>query len=374
MKKLIFLLLLTACLLVGCSTQPSDSSPSLNPIPAIDPEEATLDALLNNMTLEAKVSQMFFVRFPEDDPIGQLQAHQFGGYLLFGKDFKNQTPDTIRQLTTNCQSVSSIPLFIGVDEEGGDVNRISSYPQFRATPFPSPKALMDSGGLSAVQADTQEKCILLKSLGINVNFAPVCDVSENPSDYIYSRTTGRNASETANYIKIVVQCMNANQIGSVLKHFPGYGPNSDTHQDFSRDPRPIDVFESTDFIPFQAGIQEGAGSVLISHNIIECMDASYPASLSGTVHQLLRDELNFDGVIITDDLDMAAINNLYTPEDAVVTAVNAGNDMIITSHYATDIPAVITAVQNGSISESQIDASVRRILKWKIQLGLITTN
>ena len=249
--------------------------------------------------------------------------------------------------------------------------RVSGNPAIRAEGFPSPQTLLQKGGMDAVTADAHEKDALLKSLNINVNFAPVCDLSQNPADYIYSRTTGRDAATTAEYAQNVAGAMTSDGMGSVLKHFPGYGPGGDTHKDFSRDSRPLETFESQDFLPFRAGVQAGAGSVLVSHNVIEAMDPDHPASLSPKVHEVLREALNFDGVILTDDLDMEAITKAYGADTAAVQAVAAGNDMILSSRYTIEIPAVVEAVRKGTLSEDQIGASVRRVLAWKMDLGLI---
>lgn len=346
------------------------------PLGAIDQEamaqitDAQLTNRLQAMTLEEKVGQLFFARYPGPGA-DQVQAqYQFGGYLLFGRDFKDKNAEQIKAEIQSLQQNTKIPMLIGVDEEGGEVVRVSTNPLLRATPFGSPQALL-TGGLEAVKKDTLEKDALLKSLGINVNFAPVCDLSENPADYIYCRTTGKNAQDTSDYVNTVVDTMKKDNMGSVLKHFPGYGPNLDTHKDFSRDTRSLEVFKNNDFLPFKAGIAAGADTVLVSHNVIEAMDKEAPASLSAPVHSILRKDLSFDGVILTDDLDMDAITKAYGAEASAVAAIQAGNDMIISSRYDLEIPAVTQAVKAGTISQEQIDAAVKRVLRWKVDLGVL---
>ena len=163
-------------------------------------------------------------------------------------------------------------------------------------------------------------------------------------------------------------------IGSVLKHFPGYGNNSDTHTGIAHDERSFDTFSDSDFIPFQAGIDAGADMVLVSHNIVSCMDSEKPASLSPTVHDILRNRLGFDGVIMTDDLSMDGIRDFTDDQQAAVMAVLAGNDLICCTDYQTQIPAVIEAAASGEISEQMIDEAVMRILKMKQSLGLLETD
>lgn len=263
-------------------------------------------------------------------------------------------------------------MFIGVDEEGGTVNRISKYPQFRSEPFASPQTLFASGGFESIEQDTLEKCQLLKELGINLNFAPVCDVSEHPEDFIYSRTLGQNAEQTARYAQTVVTVMSDQHMGSVLKHFPGYGNNTDTHTGISYDDRPLETFETSDFLPFSAGIKAGADMVLVSHNIVSSMDSQYPASLSLKIHDILRKQLGFSDVIITDDLYMDGVRQFADDQQVAVLAVQAGNDLLCCTDFEVQIPAVINAVKSGEISEERIDESVLRILNMKQRLGLLS--
>ncbi len=247
--------------------------------------------------------------------------------------------------------------------------RVSKYAAFRSEPFKSPQDLYKQGGFEAIQADTREKAALLLGLGINVNLAPVCDVSVNPDDFIYRRSFGREAGETADYVRTVVREMKKAGIGSTLKHFPGYGSNEDTHSGSAVDTRDYKQFLQSDFLPFEAGIEAGAGSVLVSHNIVTSMDEEHPASLSRAVHDKLRESLNFNGVIMTDDLSMDAIKN--STSNAAVLAIAAGNDLLIATDFDGDIPAVLDALNNGTLKEAQIDASVIRILVWKLKLGIL---
>ena len=300
-------------------------------------------------------------------------------------DFDGRTPTDIQNLLSDFQQNSEVPMIIAVDEEGGYVNRVSKFPQFRDTPFSSPQKLFAQGGFEAIKNDATEKAQLLKSLGINVNLAPVCDVSVNENDYIHGRSLEEEyknlSSDLGMNEKItflgevkredVVKEMNNQGMGSVLKHFPGYGNNSDTHTGIVYDSRPYSTFLESDFVPFKAGIKAGCGCVMVSHNIVSCIDEKYPASLSSKVHQTLRKELNFDGVVMTDDLCMEAITQYTDGRNTAVLAIEAGNDMLISTDFVQQIPAVIDAVNSGEISEDRIDQSVLRILNWKISLGII---
>lgn len=335
------------------------------------PAAKTAESILAGMTLEEKIGQMFIARCPDSNAVQLAERYQLGGYILFARDFRDRTKQQVISTIDSYQRVSKVPMFIGVDEEGGKVNRVSLNAELRAQPFMSPQELYSLGGYDMVRSDTYEKSALLKSLGINMNFAPVADVSQSPQDFIYHRTFGRSAGETSQYVSNVVSVMKQQKIGSVLKHFPGYGNNSDTHTGIVYDQRSYESFQTSDFLPFKAGVSAGADAVLVAHNVVYCMDSVYPASLSENVHKILREEIGFDGIIITDELSMSGVSAFASDEDIAVLAVQAGNDLLCCTNFETQINAVINAVRDGRISENRIDESVLRILRRKISLGII---
>ena len=383
MKRL-FCAALSALLLITCagcggsfSSAPPQSSASHSEEPPPPPpptaeelEARRLEELLSSMTLAEQVGQLFFVRCPADDAVADVSAYHRGGYRLFGRDFQDKTANDVIQAIAAYQDAAGIPLLIGVDEEGGTVVRVSSNPHLRSSKFPSPQKLYASGGMEAVTAGTREKDLLLSALGINVNFSPVADVSLNPGDFIHDRSFGQDASATADYVAAVVSQMRSDGMGCVLKHFPGYGNNADTHTGIAVDQRPLEAFRSADFLPFSSGFDAGAGAVLVCHNIVTCLDDTLPASLSPAAHQALRD-LGFTGVAMTDDLAMDAVA-AYSPGGAVaVMALQAGNDMVVTTDYRTQIPKVIEAVEQGELGRSAVEDACRRVLRWKCSLGLL---
>lgn len=345
-----------------------DTTPEPEPPPQPDPAETYVDGL----TLEQQAAQLFFARCPDVGAVGLAAQYDIGGYILFGRDFEGQTPESVTQTIQSYQDAAATPMLIGVDEEGGTVTRVSAYSAFRpAGRFQSPQALFAEDGLDRITADTVEKDALLSSLGINVNLAPVCDVSTSPADFIYARAFGQDAAATSEFVRTVVGQMNTDGMGMVLKHFPGYGDNADTHTGIATDTRPLEQFRQSDFLPFAAGIEAGAQAVLVCHNVVCCMDDTLPASLSPAVHDILRDELGFDGVVMTDDLSMQAIGDYTGDADAAVLAVQAGNDMLISSDFVTQYNAVLAAVENGTITAERIRESAVRVVRWKMQLGLI---
>lgn len=357
-------------------TQPQEQDTPPEPTPE-ELAAQEVEDLLASMTLEEKVGQLFFVRVPDAEAVSDVSTYHLGGYILFSRDTADQTADSLIQTIQSYQDAAAadtgIPLLIGVDEEGGTVVRVSSNPHLRASKFRSPQKAYADGGMEAVLADTREKDLLLSALGFNVNLAPVADVSTDPADFMYDRTLGQDASATADFVSQVVTQMSADGMGSVLKHFPGYGNNVDTHTGIAVDQRPLETFEASDFLPFQAGTEAGGGktAVLVSHNIMAAVDDTLPASLSPAVHDLLREQLGFDGVVMTDDLAMEAVA-AYSADGAVaVMALEAGNDLVITTDYRTQIPKVIEAVESGALSEDTIDTACRRVLTWKQNLGLL---
>jgi beta-N-acetylhexosaminidase len=399
----LFSLLLTTCLVMSlgaCSrteqiTDEVELVPTVEaePAPMPAPPEPTLeelaarrvDELLASLTLEGKIGQLFFVRCPAENAVEDIGTYHLGGYILFGRDFKDAsgnwlTKEQVVQNITGYQAAAAadtgIPLLIGSDEEGGSVTRASRNPNLFDSKFKSPQWLWknqhDHGNIFA--EDAWEKSNALLSLGINVNLAPVCDVSSDPADFIYARTLGQDAQTTASFVETTVSAMRSANMGSVLKHFPGYGNNIDTHTGIALDQRTYSTFLRQDFLPFSAGIAAGGNTtaVLVSHNIVMSMDPDLPASLSSKVHNLLRSELKFEGVTMTDDLAMEAVESYAKDGSVAVMAIEAGNDLLITGDYHTQIPLVIQAVEEGILAEETIDTACRRVLTWKQNLGLIS--
>jgi len=342
------------------------TSASTVPKPEFDPY-----TIIKNMSVEELTGQIFLARCPDNTAVPDILTYQFGGYLLFGKDFSSSTADAVRARLEGFQEASNLPMLIAVDEEGGTVTRVSSYTQFRSTPFPSPRSLYSQGGLDAVIEAEQEKCQLLKGLGINVILSPVCDITTDPDAFMYKRSLGQSPAITGAFAAEACKVMACEQVGSVLKHFPGYGNNRDTHTGIAVDSRPLEDLEEYDLIPFRAGISAGCGGILVSHIVTKSIDSNLPASLSPKVITYLRERLGFTGVIITDDLIMEAITDVYGSGEAAVLAVLAGNDMLCSSDYAIQYTAVLDAVKSGRIPLNQLQESVARILLWKFKIGLL---
>lgn len=334
-----------------------------------DPE---VEAVLETMELEEKVGQMFMGCFYSKTPSGEtVEKYHLGGVLLFGASFDDKTRGEVKEEITAIDEVCSITPVIAVDEEGGLVARVSGNEDLRKEKFKAPRDLYEEGGFDAVLEETHEKNMLLSELGIDMNLAPVCDISTDEDDFMYSRSLGEDAETTSEYISEVIRLCVEDGMASCLKHFPGYGNSDDTHHGMAVDHRSLEQLQENDMLPFQAGIEAGAESVLVSHNIIDAVDEELPASLSPAIHLMLREDLGYNGVVITDDLSMGAIDEFLSGKNSAVAAVMAGNDMLCTGGYAEQYEALLEAVEEGLISEDRIDSSVRRIIRMKLDMGLM---
>lgn len=323
---------------------------------------------LKKMSQSEKISQILLVRYPEENQTEIIKKYQFGGYLFFAKDFKDKTKEDVIKMIADSNKVSKIPILTAVDEEGGIVVRVSRNKNLRSEAFSSPSELYKSGGFEKIKEDTIEKSNLLKSLGINLNLAPVVDVSTSSSDYMYKRSLQEDAKTTAKFSSIVIETSKESGVSYTLKHFPGYGNNIDTHSGSSIDTRTKEEIENNDILPFKSGIKSKAEAILFSHNIVTSMDKNNPASLSKTLHDYLRNDLNFSGVIITDDLDMGAVKNI---ENKNVLSLLAGNDLLISTDYEESIKEIRNAIDNNTLDQETLDEHVLRVLAWKYYKKLL---
>ena len=327
------------------------------------------EEFMKGMTLEEKIGQMLFPRFNLTNYTDDIPIKKPGGFVLFAYDFVfNET--FIQQYINKSQELSEanvgLPLGLAVDEEGGNVVRVSPYHRDEGG-FPSPQQIYNESGNDGILKIDQEKRDLLRKFFLNVNLAPVADISYNSSDYIYDRTLGRGPEESAEYIEKDVEGYVNDNFTCCAKHFPGYGNNIDTHGDIAIDKRSYEQFQNEDFLTFEAAIRKQIPMILVSHNIVLCKDKKYPASLSKAWHDILRNELNYTGLILTDDLSMGAIKKYTDNISEAVLAVNAGNDILLTSDYYKHYDALMKAADDGKITEETVDKACKRIIAWKFK-------
>lgn len=337
---------------------------SLTGFASKDKEQA--QDIVDKMTLEEVVGSLF-VPHHTSSSLEDITKYHLGGLVLFGAAFKNKTKEEVIKMTNDLQNQAAIPLLLAVDEEGGSVVRISSNKKLRDTAFASPRTLYNQGGFNLIEKDNQEKNELLVSLGLNVNLAPVLDISTDKNDYIYYRSIGLSPELTGEFAKRIINSSKNSGVVNVMKHYPGYGKNKDTHKTGSLDTRTLEEVEN-DLIPFKMAIESGASAIMISHNTVEAFDNSNPASISISNHNYLRNNLNFEGMIITDALNMGATASI---DDIGLKAILAGNNILITKNYVRDISDIISYVKDGKLSEEYLRSLAKKIIAWKIEMGLI---
>ena len=331
--------------------------------------------ILNKMTLDEKLGQLYFAHSTGNfDQMKQdVKKYHLGGITLFAPDFTNRTHTKFLNEIRAYQSNSKFGLLIATDQEGGTVTRIDSNSQISKRHFPSPAEIYQQSGLTGIRKEDSTVAKILKQNGINMNFAPVADVALNKDSFIYKRTLEQDYQTTAKYIPIAVKAIQQEHVASCLKHFPGYGDAADTHTGFVQINKPLLKYQTNDLLPFKTGIHAGVDSIMVSHIIIKSIDATKPASLSPAVHHLLRYNLNYHNIIITDDLQMGAITHYANKYNTVpdVLALKAGNDMLLGGNYRANIPIIKKAVQNNEINIKQVNQSVERILRLKEKLGIL---
>ena len=345
------------------SAEPTD------PTDPTSPAEQRAAEILSGMTAAEKAGQVILARYPGKNALSEAQKYHLGGYVMFGADFRDSTPEEITADIAAIQDASKLRMLFAADEEGGTVVRISKYPQYRAEPFPAQSEVL-AQGLDAVRSEAREISGLMSRLGLNMNLAPVCDLPRSETDFIYDRAYGTDPQEVAQAVSAAVSSYAENGLVSALKHFPGYGDNLDTHTGISIDERPLSELDELDLEPFRAGISAGAPVVMVSHNIVNCIDDSLPGSLSGKMYAFLREQ-GFAGAAMTDDLSMDAVGEYCGENAAAVTALKAGADLLCCTDYAAAAEALTAAVVSGEIPAERIDEAVTRVLILKLNYGII---
>ncbi len=332
----------------------------------------------SEMSIENKVAGLFIVT-PEsvtgvtaatqagDGTQEALNQYAVGGMIYFDQNIKDK--EQITTMLANTSSMSNYPIFLAVDEEGGDVSRVANS-SVEVTKVED-MAAIGAGG-DASQAYEAGKTIgsYLKEIGFNVDFAPVADVTqEGVESALGNRSFGSDPQIVGEMVSNAVSGIEETGVSACLKHFPGLGSAAeDTHEGRVEIDKTAEEFRAVDFVPFSAGIEAGADFVMVSHATAPALDEdSVPSSLSKKViTDILRGELGFEGVVVTDALDMTAITDYYTPEEAAVMAVEAGADMLLMPEdFEKAYNAVLAAVQDGTITEERIDESLDRIYRVK---------
>lgn len=373
----------SASLSAEASTSPPTRESSSNPAPSDpSPESAdpTLQSLLSQMTLHEKICQMLVVT-PEsitgveavtaagDTTKKALQAMPVGGILYSKPNLRSK--DQVKTMLENTQSYSAIPLMFTCDEEGGRVNRLMSTVN---TTMIGPMLDYKDQGEETAYNNARTIASDMSALGFNADMAPVADVWSNPENTVIGdRAYSDDFRQAAVLVASAVEGFHAGGAATALKHFPGHGDTSeDSHYGAVFITKTLEEIREKELLPFQAGIQADSDMVMIGHLILSDID-DQPAPFSHKiVTELLRQELGFDGVIITDGLQMKAMTDFYSDGEIACSAVKAGVDMLLCPANPEEAAAALEdAVKNGDITESRIEESVLRILKMKKERGMI---
>lgn len=375
-KRLIFITIMLL-IIIACTPQnqtpPNESNPDPVEEPPIEEPIVEVDEIqeqLDKMTLAEKVGQLLIVGFEgsdlDDNSREYIEDIGVGGLIFFARNIESKYQVT--SLVEDINDISNIPLFLAIDEEGGIVSRLPQ--EYKRLPDS-----IDIGNTKDTDLAFDYGKLLgnrVKSLGLNLNFAPVMDIHSNLSNPVIGKRAFGTTAEIVSQMGINVAkgIGNTNVIPSI-KHFPGHGDTStDSHIELPIINKSLDKIRGFELIPFKNAIEEGIEMIMSAHILIPSIDEEYPATLSHKIlGDLLRDEMGYEGVIVSDDMTMGAIVNNYSLEEASVAFLQAGGDIVLVCH-GVDNPRlvfdkIIESIKIGELSEEEIDTKVYRILELK---------
>ena len=387
---LLCIMLLTGAL-AGCGWSKKEKDKSENSTKSSEDkavDEITLDGMvsdaLSKMTLKEKIGQLFVVctdslDFNAETEVTEkmrknLEEYKPGGVIFFSYNLKNRTQ--VKEMISDMQKNAEIPLFTAVDEEGGSVARIANSKNMQTTKFPAMAEIGKTGDSKNAYHVGETIGKEICELGFNLDFAPVADINTNAENTeIGNRSFGSEPKTVADMVSQEVKGLQVQGVSATLKHFPGQGQcGEDTHKGYVELNATIDRLRDVEFLPFKSGISAGADMVMMSHVAVSKITGKEtPASLTKLmVTDILREELQFDNVIITDAMNMKVITKFYDADQAAVMAIEAGNDMILMpDNFEQAFEGVLEAVKDGTLSESQIDEAAGRVLSVKIKRGIL---
>ncbi|MBO5995102.1 MAG: glycoside hydrolase family 3 protein, partial [Firmicutes bacterium] len=343
------------------------------------------EIILQSMTLDQKIGQLFLVRpetlAPDQGPITSvtdavregLKEKMPGGVILFGDNITG--PKQVKAFNADLKEASleyfSLPMFISTDEEGGRVARIGGNPNFDVKRYGSMLEIGNTGDTANAKAVGKTIGGYLKKYGFNLDFAPVADCFTNPANQVIGdRSFGSDPKNVAKMVRACIKGFHSKGIMTSIKHFPGHGDtSSDTHTGTVITYSSWDELKARELVPFIKNFEK-TDMIMVSHIVCKGVrDDIAPATLSKTmITEKLRGELGYDGVVITDAMEMGAIANVYTPADSTVRAIKAGCDIILCpADFNAAKQGILDAIEAGEITEERIDESVLRILRLKLK-------
>ena len=344
-------------------------------------KDDTISEAIEHMTVEEKVGQMIMMDFrknPDDsgmtvlseDVAQKIADYHLGGVILFAENL--DTAEQTKQLVADMQKAADMPLLIGIDEEGGMVSRLDKS-QIPHTSIPNAKDM--NGDTAQAEAAGKEIGSVLSELGINVDFAPIADIHTNPENTVIGdRAYGTDAQTVSDMAAAFTKGLESEGVSATAKHFPGHGDTgTDSHDGMAVSEHDLQRLQEVEFVPFRRLAEEGIDLMMVGHiTMPNVTDDGLPASLSKEAIDSLREELDYEGIVITDAMNMGAIVEYYPDGEAAVKAVEAGVDIVLMPADLDDAyNSLCEAVQTGEISENRLDESVERILSLKYDKGML---
>lgn len=325
-----------------------------------------------SMTTEQMVGQILIGTCPTDDTAEEtISKYALGGYFFNSENFFMMNLDQIKEKISSYQQKAKIPMIMSVEEEGGAYCPVSDADLYDDYEFKPIREVYAEGGVDSLKDVEISKATMLSTVGINLNFAPVCDMAVEQNQIMYSRSLGGTLEDTQAYVKNTTQISQSKGVSVALKHFPGYGTTPDSLDSVVTDEREVSSFENNDFLPFKAGIEKDAHCVMMSNLYVKNLDPNCVVSLSDYAHTVLKNELKFTGLTITDNLNNADYSEYANENNVYVQAVLAGNDMIMVDNIEEAYKAILDAVNDGTIKQEVLQKACMRVLAYKYTAGII---
>lgn len=367
---------------IGCGTTHNTDSTSQN----IPDKTDKVQQIVDSMSLEEKVAQLFLVQPEAIVDIGTATAAgdatnqainktPVGGFVYFSDNLQSeqQVQDMLRNVQKYSEDRIGLPAFLSVDEEGGTVTRVASTGRFDVADVGDMAKIGASGDVQQARQAGETIGSYLSELGFNLDFAPDADVLTNPDNTVVKkRSFGSDPRVVSDMSLAVAQGLAQHQVYSVYKHFPGHGATAgDTHQGYAYTDKTLDELKQSELIPFENAIQNNAAFIMAAHiSAPRVTGDDTPASLSKTmITDILRGQMGYDGIVVTDAMNMGAVTEQYTSAQAAVKALQAGADLVLMPEdFQEAYQGVLDAVKDGTLTEQRINESVTRIVKVKVHM------
>ena len=360
------------------------ATPTVLPTPApTKSDREKLEEIVSKMTLQEKLGQLFMVdlgvdvngnaRVAMDEQTRtMINDKNIGGVILFKGNI--QTTDQVKVLNQKLQAAAKIPLWIGVDEEGGRVSRVGSNPNIVEVPFKEAYSMGETKDPNVAYEEAKRMGKVLNDLGFNVDFAPDADLFNNPQNKVIgTRSFGKTKETVAPMVIAFSKGLQEMAILPVIKHFPGHGNTiEDSHEGFAYVHKSLNALEQEELVPFQEAFKSGVDALMVGHLVVPDVDSENPATLSTKWGDYMNKKYDMSNILrFTDAMNMGAITNHYKADEAAIKNILAGGDIIVMpSNLDEAINGLEKAILEGKIEEKRIDESVLKILSKKVEQKL----